>query len=97
MSISGDLGKSKVVCAFNGILFSFKMSESPDVFCNVGESEKRTEVNEPAKHMEGYASFNTRLLMSSLEAENRTMLLEAGKSGEEGIIFMEENCRWIFK
>lgn len=64
----------------------------------MAESEKRTEVNEPAKHMgRGCVSFNMRLLMSSLEAGNRTMLLEAGKSGEEGIIFMEENRRWIFK
>lgn len=35
----------------------------------------------------GYVSFNTRLLMSSLEAENKMMLPKAGKSGKEGIIF----------
>lgn len=49
----------------------------------MGESDRHcTKENKPPKHMgRGYVSFNARLLMSSLEAENRMMLPKAGKSG----------------
>lgn len=55
----------------------------------MGESDRHyTKENKPPKHMgRGYVSFNARLLMSSLEAENRMMLPKAGKSGKERIIF----------
>lgn len=59
----------------------------------MGESDSYTKENKPAKHMgRWYVSFNKRLLMSSLEAENRVMLPEAGKVGKRELSF-----RWIFK